>query len=128
MMDKKVFLRFLALFSSVAILLLVTYEIASLFWPALERVTFAYSSIIFLYLIILGVFAISMMMVTPQLFVQIIIAGTAIKLLLFGGYTFVILYLDTANARENVVFLLVAYVLFTIIEITSLFKYIKRRP
>lgn len=126
-MDKKAFLRFLLLFSATAVLLLVTYEVISIFWPLLEGVTFAYPSVIFLYLVILAVFAVSMMVVTPQLFVQIVIAGTALKLLLFGAYTFVILYMDTAHARENVVFLLATYVLFTILEITSLFRYIKRR-
>ncbi len=125
-MDRKVFVRFLILLTSSAVLLLLTFELLRVFWPALENVTYAYQSVLILYLVILGTFVVSMLVVTPQLFVQIVIGGTAVKLLLFAGYTFVILYLDTLHARENVVFLLTAYVLFTILEITSLFRYINR--
>ena len=126
-MDKKAFLRFFGVFTTTALLFLLTFEVLKLFFPLLENVTFAYSSTLFLYLVILSTFVLSMLVVTPQLFVQIVIGGTAVKLLLFAGYTFIILYQDTPNARENVVFLLTAYVLFTIIEITSLFRFINRR-
>ncbi len=126
-MDKKAFLRFFGLFTTTALLFLLTFEALKLVYPSLENVTYAYSSTLFLYLVILATFVISMLVVTPQLFVQIVIGGTAVKLLLFAGYTFIILYQDTSHARENVVFLLTAYVLFTILEITSLFRYINRR-
>jgi len=125
-MDKKAFRRFLILLTTSAVLLLLTFELIKPIWAALDQVTFAYQSVLVLYLVILGTFVLSMLVVTPQLFVQIVIGGTAVKLLIFAGYTFVMLYLDTPNARENVVFLLTTYVLFTILEITSLFKFINR--
>lgn len=126
-MDKRLFVRFLILLTTSAVLLLLTFELLKTVWPAIRNVTYAYQSVLVLYLVILGTFALSMLVVTPQLFVQIVIGGTAVKLLLFAGYTFVILYLDTPHARENVVFLLTAYVLFTILEVTSLFRFINRR-
>lgn len=114
-------------FTGTAILLMMTFELLRTVWPVLDNVTYSYVSVIFLYLVILGTFVVSMLIVTPQLFVQIVIGGTAVKLLLFAGYTFIILYRDTGHARENIVFLLTTYVIFTIVEITSLFRYVSRR-
>lgn len=126
-MDKRVFIRFLIVLTTSAVLLLLSFELLKTIWPDLRNITYAYQSVLMLYLVILGTFVLSMLVVTPQLFVQIVIGGTAVKLLLFAAYTFVILYLDAAHARENVVFLLTTYVLFTILEVTSLFRYINRR-
>ena len=126
-MDRTAFIRFLVILTTSAALLLLTFELLKPLWPVLNGVTYAYPSVLVLYLVILGTYVLSMLVVTPQLFVQIVIGGTAVKLLLFAGYTFIILYLDTPHARENVVFMLTAYVIFTIIEITSLFRFINKR-
>ena len=113
------------LLAGVSLLYLITYHLLRPVWGELNNVTYPYLSVIVLYLVILLIYLASMFTVTPQLFVQIVIAGTAVKLLLFGAYTFYMIYTDPAHARANVLFFFTGYVLLTILEITSLFRYIQ---
>jgi hypothetical protein len=124
-MNRKALLRFTLLLGGVSILYLVLYLILRPSWEGLQEVTFPYLSIFVLFLVILTIYMVSLFTVTPQLFVQIVIAGTAVKLLLFAAYNFYMIYADPQHARANVLYFFVGYVLFTVIEITSLFRFIQ---
>ncbi len=124
-MNKKAFFKFAALLAGMAVLFLISFRLLQFAWPELSEVTYPYLSVFILFLVILLIFLASIFTVTPQLFVQIVIAGTAVKLLLFGAYNFYMIYSDPAHARANVLFFFVGYVLFTVLEITSLFRYIR---
>ncbi|MCA6078312.1 hypothetical protein [Fulvivirga sedimenti] len=125
-MNKKAFWRFTLLLGATALLFLVSFLLLQYIWPSLEEVTYPYLSVFVLVLVILLIYLTSLFTVTPQLFVQIVIAGTAVKLLLFGAYNFYMIYSDPGHALANVLFFFVGYVLFTILEITSLFRYIRQ--
>ena len=124
-MNKKAFVHFSMILGGTALLFILTYLLLRPVWPALMDVTYPYLSVSVLTIIILLIYLASLFTVTPQLFVQIVIAGTAVKLLLFGAYNFYMIYTDPVHARANVLFFFVGYVLFTILEITSLFRYIR---
>ncbi len=124
-MNKKALIRFALLLGGVSILYLILFLILQPYWEGLLEVTFPYLSVFVLFLVILIIFMVSLFTVTPQLFVQIVIAGTAVKLLLFAAYNFYMIYSDPQHARANVLYFFVGYVLFTIVEITSLFRYIQ---
>jgi len=124
-MNNKDFIRFAILLGGVSLLYMILLLLLQPLWPALGEVTFPFLSVAVLFAVILLIFLASMYTVTPQLFVQIVIAGTAVKLLLFGAYNFYMIYADPQHARANVLYFFVGYVLLTVIEITSLFRYIQ---
>lgn len=124
-MNKKALYRFILWLVSTGILYLITFQMLKPLWPALERVSYAYLSVSVLMGVVFFIFFVSMFMVTPQLFVQIVILGTAVKLLLFGAYCFFMIYSDTPNSEANILFFFVGYVLFTVLEITSLYRHIR---
>ncbi len=124
-MTKKTIARFALWLVSMALLYLITFVLLKPFWPALEEVTYAYLSVAVLLVVVFLVYVAALFMVTPQLFVQVVILGTAVKRLLFGAYCFFMIYSDTPNARANILFFFVGYVLFTVLEITSLYRHIR---
>lgn len=119
--------RFTLLIVTAALLLLLVYKLLASVWPGLHAVTSPVLSIVMLTVVILGVFFVSLQTVTPQLFIQVVVLGTAVKLLLFGAYTFYLIYTDIAHARGNILFFFTGYVLLTILEITSLYTSIRER-
>ncbi len=124
-MNKKALFRFSLWLVSTALLFLITFVLLKPFWPELESVTYAYLSVAVLLVVVFLVYLAALFMVTPQLFVQVVILGTAVKLLFFGAYCFFMIYTDTPNARANILFFFVGYVLFTVLEITSLYRHIR---
>ena len=124
-MNKKAFTRFALLLGGVSLLYIIGFILLRPVWPPLEEVSYPYLSVAVLYVVILLIFLASLFTVTPQLFVQIVIAGTAVKLLLFAAYNFYMIYTDPSHARANVLYFFVGYVIFTVLEITSLFQVIR---
>lgn len=124
-MIKKTIFRFALWLVSMALLYLITYVVLTQFWPVLEEVTYAYLSVAVLMFVVFLVYVAAIFMVTPQLFVQVVILGTAVKLLFFGAYCFFMIYADTPHARANILFFFVGYVLFTVLEITSLYRHLR---
>lgn len=57
----------------------------------------------------------------PQLFTQFYLLSIALKLLGYGALAGVVIYLDPGQAVPNVILFLVAYLLFTLLEIIFLF-------
>lgn len=125
-MNKKALFRFTIWLVSMGLLYLITFLLLKPFWPPLEQVSYAYLSVAILMAVVFLIFLAALFMVTPQLFVQVVILGTAVKLLLFGAYCFFMIYSDTPNAQANVLFFFVGYVLFTVLEITSLYEQIRQ--
>lgn len=62
----------------------------------------------------------------PDLFVPIYLATIAIKLIAFGGYIFLMVKQQPEMMRENVVFFLIVYVIFTALETVFLYRVISR--
>lgn len=61
------------------------------------------------------------------MFVQFFLLSMVLKLLAFAGYNLVIILKDRPGAIPNVVYFMVAYGVFTVIEITFLFRHVNRR-
>ena len=64
---------------------------------------------------------------SPGFFVQLYLLTMAVKLLAYGAYNFVVILQDRPGAGENVVFFMIAYGLFTALEIAFLYRKITHR-
>ena len=62
----------------------------------------------------------------PAIFVQLYLLTMAVKLLAYGAYVVVIILQDRAGAVENVVFFMIAYFVFSALEIGFLYHKISR--
>lgn len=58
----------------------------------------------------------------PSFFVQLYLLSMAVKLMAFFGYTLFMILEDRQGAAPNVVYFLVIYFLFTIVEIAFLYR------
>jgi hypothetical protein len=58
----------------------------------------------------------------PDFFVQLYLLTMMIKIMAYGAYVFFMIKEDVNNAFANVVFFLVSYLLFTILEVVFLYK------
>lgn len=58
----------------------------------------------------------------PDSFVQLYLASIALKLLAYGIYLGIVIWKDRAGAIENVVFFMIAYIIFTVLEVFSLWR------
>lgn len=62
----------------------------------------------------------------PGFFVQLYLLTMAVKLLAYGAYNFVVILRDKPGAVANVTFFMIAYGLFTALEIGFLYRKITR--
>jgi hypothetical protein len=62
----------------------------------------------------------------PDYFVHFYLASIAIKLLAYGAYLGIVAWKDKVGVNMNVLFFLIVYVLFTIIEVGFLWRQISR--
>jgi hypothetical protein len=62
----------------------------------------------------------------PAFFVQLYLGTMVIKLLAYGGFCLWIIVKDKPGSTSNITFFLVVYLLFTVLEISFLFKRISR--
>lgn len=65
-------------------------------------------------------------MTRPQVFVNVYLATIAMKLVFFSVLLFVFRFLEQETLVPNAVFLLVAYIIFTALEVMTLFKKVSR--
>ena len=59
---------------------------------------------------------------TPGFFVQLYLLTMAVKLLAYGAYNLIVILQDRPGAGENVVFFMITYCLFTVLEIVFLYR------
>jgi hypothetical protein len=64
---------------------------------------------------------------TPGFFVQLYLLSMSVKLLAYGAYNFIVILQDRPGAGANVVFFMIAYGLFTALEIAFLYRKITHR-
>ena len=65
-------------------------------------------------------------MTRPQVFVNVYLATVAMKLVFFSVLLFVLRFLEPETLVPNAIFMLVAYVIFTTLEVVVLFKKVNR--
>jgi len=58
----------------------------------------------------------------PDFFVQLYLATIALKLLAYGVYLGIVIWKDRPGAIENVVFFMIAYIIFTALEVFFLWR------
>jgi hypothetical protein len=63
----------------------------------------------------------------PIFFLQRYLVTITVKVLMYGAYNFIMIFMDRAAASVNVVFFMVVYVIFTALEIAFLFRKISRK-
>lgn len=84
--------------------------------------SFFYQTLFFLVFSTITIFAYLHKIDKPALFVQLYLLTMAVKLLAYGAYNLVMILKDKAGASVNVVFFMTSYVIFTVLEITFLYK------
>ncbi len=62
----------------------------------------------------------------PDSFVQLYLATIALKLLAYGVYLGIVIWRDRPGAIENVVFFMIAYIIFTALEVVFLWRKVNR--
>jgi hypothetical protein len=58
----------------------------------------------------------------PDFFVQLYLLTMAVKLLAYGAYNFFMVLEDKMGARQNVVWFMILYFIFTVLEIGFLYR------
>ncbi len=58
----------------------------------------------------------------PDYFVHVIISAIVIRLIVFGIFNFILIYLDRELAVDNVIIFFAAYLGFTLLELVVLFR------
>lgn len=89
---------------------------------------FFYQTIILLFTTTVGLFRFlwKTKQKNPDFFVPVYLATIAIKLIAFVGYIFLMAKQQPEMIRENVVFFLIAYVIFTALETAFLYRFVSR--
>ncbi len=64
---------------------------------------------------------------SPELFVRMYLFMMALKLLAFGAFVVVIILYDKPGAKENIVFFIITYLIFTGLEVGFLYQKIERQ-
>lgn len=57
----------------------------------------------------------------PEAFVKVYLGTTVLRILFFGIFVFMIIRLDPAASRQNALFFLISYFLFTGLEVAALY-------
>jgi hypothetical protein len=58
----------------------------------------------------------------PESFTQSYLLSIAVKILFYGAFIFVLIFMDSPGASLNTAFFIASYVLYTALEVTFLFK------
>lgn len=87
-----------------------------------ELPSFFYQTLILLVFATITIFAYLYKVDKPDFFVQLYLLTMAIKLLAFGAYNLFMILEDKAGAPANVVFFMLLYIVFTVLEITFLYR------
>lgn len=58
----------------------------------------------------------------PTDFVKIYLGLTVLRILFFGIFVFLVIWLDAAGSTSNALYFLVSYFLFTILEVVALYR------
>lgn len=58
----------------------------------------------------------------PESFTQSYLLSIALKILFYGVFIFILIFMDSAGASLNTAFFITSYVLYTALEVTFLFK------
>ena len=112
---------FLALFIITLLLLLAARVIVDQQWVS-SLPSFFYQTFIFLFFGTGLLFVYLYKFDKPGLFVQFYLLTMAVKLLAYGAYNFFIVMEDKMGARQNVVWFMTVYFIFTALEIGFLYR------
>lgn len=88
--------------------------------------SFFYQTLIFVGFSVAVLYAYLYKVEKPNHFVQLYLLTMAVKLLAYGAYVVVIILQDREGAVENVVFFMIAYFVFSALEIAFLYHKISR--
>ncbi|MBL7863314.1 MAG: hypothetical protein JNK10_00460 [Cyclobacteriaceae bacterium] len=88
-----------------------------------QRPSFATEIIVFLAVVHIGLYFLVSRQIgqRPENFIMIYLGTTVLRILFFGVFVFLLIWMDPENGFPNAVLFLVAYVLFTALEVTVLF-------
>jgi hypothetical protein len=84
--------------------------------------SFFYESLIFLAFATIIIFSYLYNSNKPDFFVQLYLLTMAVKFLAYGAYNLFMILEDRDGASLNVVFFMILYIVFTVLEITFLYR------
>ena len=107
-----------------AVLLAVSVNAAVRYHWLAEPPSFLYEILIFLAFATGVIFVRLYRVARPGVFVWMYLLTLALKILIYAGFNLVIILHDPPGAKANVAFFMVTYLLFTGLEIASLYRFI----
>ncbi|MCU0356123.1 MAG: hypothetical protein MUE95_00945 [Cyclobacteriaceae bacterium] len=113
----------------IAFLLLISlFVLGAIYGSGIQMPSNGLKSLAFLFLATAGLFYYlrSTKEERPEIFVQLYLLTIAVKLLAYGAYLGLVIWEDRSGAMANVVFFMIVYVAFTVIEITFLWRQVSR--
>jgi hypothetical protein len=114
----------IALVAATLLIVLVSHVLLTAGW--LTRLpSFFYTTLILL-LTTTGLLTYFLLNNNRGFFTQLYLLTIVVKIIAYVGYLFAVVFLDKASAFPNVVFFMIAYVIFTAIELAFLYGKITR--
>jgi hypothetical protein len=112
---------------SIATILLTVLLFAALYMAQVQGwinrfPSFAVEILFFLASSTLIIFYILIRRNEPESFTQSYLLSIALKILFYGVFIFILIFMDSPGATLNTAFFIVAYVLYTALEVAFLFK------
>jgi hypothetical protein len=107
----------------------VTLVILGMTWMSnIPLPTYCYKSLILLFAGTAGLYyyLVKIRETRPDFFVQMYLLTIAVKLLAYGAYLGLVIWMEPDAAVSNVVFFMTVYILFTILEVGFLWRKISR--
>ena len=116
----------LTLFFAAVLMVAAAWLIAHNQWGVNSLPSFFYQTLIFLLFGTCVVFVYLYKFDKPDYFVHLYLLSMVVKLLAYGAYNFFVVIEDEAQAVPNVVWFMIVYFVFTLIEIVFLYRKISR--
>jgi len=120
-------IRFLLVLIAVALAVLLCGLAAVRMGAIAQLPSFFYETLVLTVLCTGGLYRFLDRSATPDLFVQLYLLTMVVKLLGYGCYIFIVLFMDRPGGAANVVFFLLMYGVFTLLEIAFLYRRISSR-
>ena len=119
-------IRFIVVLISIGVLLIVAVRIGlNLHWISAQP-SYLYKTTIFLVIITAVIYVKLYNAETPDFFTRLYLLSMAVKLLAALAFNVVMILDDLSGKASNVVYFMVSYLLFTLLEISFLYRKIAR--
>ncbi len=124
---KKTSVNFLIQLSVVTLaLILILVGLLEVIKLGMPTFTVAIFAVLFVVTFLVYLLQVKIMTKNPDFSLHVILGSLILRLIIFAFFNFIMIYTDRVNAVPNVVLFFIVYLVFTTIEMITLFKQIGR--